>query len=70
MSITGIGLGLVFISDVLMIVVQTIRLETSPLDAIQTDFGNIWVIRMAITIILLGIWFGLDRKKILYHIAF
>jgi len=63
MSITGIGLGLVFISDILMIVVQTIRLETSPLDVIQTDFGSIWVIRMIITIILLGIWFGLDRKK-------
>ena len=65
MSITGIGLGLIFVSDILMIVVQTIRLETSPLDAIQTDFGNIWGIRMVITIILLGIWFGLDRKKIL-----
>ena len=65
MSITGIGLGLVFVSNILMIVVQTIRLETSPLDAIQTDFGNIWLIRMAITIVLLGIWFGLDRKKIL-----
>jgi len=63
MSITGIGLGLVFVSDILMIVVQTIRLETSPLLAIQTDFGNIWVIRMVITIILLGIWFWLDRKK-------
>jgi copper transport protein len=65
MSITGIGLGLVFVSNILMIVVQTIRLETSPLDAIQTDFGNIWMIRMTITIILLGVWFGLDRKKIL-----
>jgi len=65
MSLTGIGLGLVFVSDILMIVVQTIRLETSPLNAIQTDFGNIWLIRMVITIILLGIWFGLDRKKIL-----
>ena len=63
MSLTGIGLGLVFVSDILMIAVQTIRLETSPLNAIQTDFGNIWLIRMAITIILLGIWFGLDRKK-------
>jgi len=63
MSLTGIGLGLVFVSDILMITVQTIRLETSPLNAIQTDFGNIWLIRMAITIILLGIWFGLDRKK-------
>ncbi len=65
MSLTGIGLGLVFVSNILMIAVQTIRLETSPLNAIQTDFGNIWLIRMAITIILLGIWFGLDRKKVL-----
>jgi copper transport protein len=65
MTITGIGLGLVFVSDILMIAVQTIRLETSPLLAIQTDFGNIWLIRMAITIILLGIWFWLNRKKVL-----
>ena len=65
MSLTGIGLGLVFVSDILMIAVQTIRLETEPLNAIQTDFGNIWLIRMIITIILLGIWFGLDRKKAL-----
>ena len=65
MSLTGIGLALVFVSDILMIVVQSIRLETAPLNAIQTDFGNIWLIRMIITVILLGIWFGLDRKKIL-----
>ena len=65
MSITGIGLVLIFISNILMIAVQTIRLETSPIDAIQTNFGGTWIIRMSITIILLGIWFGLDRKKIL-----
>jgi len=65
MSITGIGLGLVFLSDILMIVVQTIRLEASPLLVIQTDFGNIWLVRMIVTIILLGIWFGLDRKKMI-----
>jgi len=46
-----------------MIAVQTVRLETSPIEAIQTNFGSIWLIRMAITIVLLGIWFGLDRKK-------
>ncbi len=63
MSITGIGLMLVFISDILMIVVQTIRLEASPLDVIQTYFGTIWLARMIITIILLGIWFGMDRRK-------
>ena len=65
MSVTGIGLMLVFLSNILMIAVQTIRLEVSPIDAIQTDFGSTWIIRMVITVILLGIWFGLDRKKIL-----
>ena len=48
-----------------MIVIQSIRLEASLFDAIQTDFGNIWIIRMTITVILLGIWFGLNRKKVL-----
>lgn len=65
MSITGIGLILVFISDILMIVIQTIRLETSPIDVIQTYFGTIWLARMIITVILLGIWFGMDRSRIL-----
>ena len=65
MSVTGIGLILIFISNILMIAVQTIRLEASPIDAIQTNFGGTWVIRMAITIVVVGIWFGLDRKKIL-----
>ncbi len=65
MSITGIGLGLIFVSNILMIVVQTVRLEASLIDAIQTNFGTTWLVRMGITVILLGIWFGLDRKKIL-----
>lgn len=65
MSVTGIGLMLVFISDILMIAIQTIRLETSPIDVIQTDFGMVWLARMIITIILLGIWFGMDKRKTL-----
>jgi len=65
MSITGIGLVLIFVSNILMIAVQSIRLEVSPIDAIQTDFGTMWIIRMGVTVILLGIWFGLDRKKVL-----
>ena len=32
---------------------------------IQTYFGTIWLARMIITIVLLGIWFGMDRKKTL-----
>ena len=65
MSITGIGLTLVFVSNILMLIIQVIRLETSPIDVIETYFGNIWLLRMTITIVLLGLWFGLDRKKIL-----
>ena len=65
MSITGIGLLLVFVSNILMIAVQTMRLEVSPIDTIQTSFGTMWIIRMVITVILLGIWFGLDRRKVL-----
>ena len=65
MSVTGIGLTLVFISDILMIAIQTIRLETSPVDVIQTYFGTIWLARMIITIILLGIWFGMDKRRLL-----
>ncbi|EIJ66269.1 copper resistance protein D [Candidatus Nitrosopumilus salaria BD31] len=65
MSITGIGLMLIFVSNILMIAMQSIRLEASVIDAIQTDFGFTWIIRMSITVILLGIWFTLDRKKML-----
>ncbi|GIS73890.1 MAG: hypothetical protein CM1200mP11_1050 [Nitrosopumilaceae archaeon] len=63
MYVTGIGLVLVFISNILMIAVQTVRLEVSPIEAIQTYFGTIWLARMAITIVLLGIWFALDRQR-------
>ena len=63
MTITGIGLLLIFASNILMLAVQTIRLETSVFEVIKTDFGNMWLIRMIITVILLGLWFGMDRKK-------
>ena len=63
MTITGIGLVLIFVSNILMLAVQTIRLETSVFEVIKTSFGNMWLIRMIITVILLGLWFGMDRKK-------
>lgn len=63
MSITGIGLILIFVSNILMLAVQTVRLETSVFNVIQTNFGNTWIIRMIVTIILLGIWFVMDRQK-------
>ena len=63
MTLTGIGLMAVFASNIAMLAVQTLRLETSVFEAIQTTFGTSWLIRMIITIILLGIWFWLDRRK-------
>jgi len=63
MSITGIGLMLVFGSNIAMLAVQSFRLETSAIDAIQTTFGTMWLVRMVFTIMLLGIWFWMDRKE-------
>ena len=63
MTFTGVGLMLVFASNIAMLAVQALRLETSAFDAIQTTFGTTWLIRMIITIILLGVWFWMDKKK-------
>jgi copper transport protein len=62
-TITGIALFLVFASNILMLVVQTIRLQTSASSVLQTSFGSIWIIRMIITIILLAIWFLLENRS-------
>jgi len=61
-KITGVALVGVLVSNFVMIAVQTVRLETSPIDVLGTTFGATWIIRMIITIILLGIWFWMERK--------
>ncbi|MEA2044711.1 MAG: CopD family protein, partial [Thermoproteota archaeon] len=61
-KITGAALVGVLVSNFVMIAVQTVRLETSPIDVIGTSFGTTWLMRMIITIILLGIWFWMERK--------
>ncbi len=63
MSIVGFGLIIVFASNILMLTVQSLRLETSAFDALQTNFGMTWIIRMVLTIILLGIWFAMEKMK-------
>ena len=63
MSITGIGLMLVFVSNIIMLAVQTLRLETPVIDVIETTFGTSWLIRMIITVSLLGVWFWMNRKR-------
>jgi len=61
-KITGAALVGVLVSNFVMIAVQTVRLETSPIDVLGTTFGTTWLIQMIITIILLGIWFWMERK--------
>jgi len=61
-KITGVALVGVLVSNFVMLAVQTVRLETSPIDVLGTTFGATWLIRMIITITLLGIWFWMERK--------
>ncbi|MCY4490569.1 MAG: CopD family protein [Thaumarchaeota archaeon] len=65
MSVTGVGLVLVVASNIIMLAVQIMRLESSVLDVIQTTFGTTWLIRMSVTVALLVVWFWLERKKYL-----
>jgi len=62
-SITGIGLIAVFVSNILMLIIQTLRLETSAFEVIQTSFGTTWLIRMGITIALLIVWFMMEKRS-------
>ena len=62
-KVIGFGIIAVFASNFIILGVQTWRLETSPLDVIQTTFGHTWLTRMILTIILIGIWFWIERKN-------
>ena len=62
-KIIGYGVIVTFASNFIMLGVQTWRLETSPLDVISTTFGTTWLLRMIITIIIIGIWFWIEKKK-------
>ena len=62
-KVIGFGIIAVFASNFIMLGVQTWRLEISPLDVIQTTFGHTWLTRMILTIILIGIWFWIERKN-------
>ena len=62
-KIIGYGVIATFASNFIMLGVQTWRLETSPLDVIGTTFGTTWLMRMIITIIIIGIWFWIEKKR-------
>jgi len=61
-NVIGIGLFLVFASNIMMLIVQTMRLQTSAANVIQTSFGSVWLVRMGLTIVLLVVWFLLENK--------
>ncbi len=65
LKLIGIGLLLVLASNIAMLAVQSIALQTSPLAAIQTGFGTTWLARMMLTVILFVTWFWAERKIIL-----
>lgn len=65
LKIIGIGLLLVLASNIMMLAVQAIALQTTVLEAIQTGFGTTWLVRMIFTVILLIIWFWAERKTII-----
>ena len=62
-KVIGFGVIAVFASNFIMLAVQTWRLEVSPFDVIETTFGSTWLTRMILTIILIGIWFWIERKN-------
>lgn len=62
MSLLGVGIVAVFVSNILLLAIHMWRLEASSLDVIQTSWGTTWIIRMSITVVLLGAWFALERS--------
>lgn len=61
MQLTGAGLLLVLASDMMVIALQMSRLESGLVETIQTQFGMIWLARMAITMALFGAWFAANK---------
>ena len=61
--VVGAALIGVFASNILMLVVQAIRLESFSVDIFQTTFGTVWIIRMVITGAMLGLWFVMNERR-------
>lgn len=62
-TVTGIALFAIFASNILMLVIQTIRLKAPASDILNTSFGTVWEIRMGLTVVLLAVWFLLQNKN-------
>lgn len=58
MAVAGAGAVAVLASNILVLAVHAWRLESAPLAALGTAFGQTWIIRMACTAALLAAWFA------------
>lgn len=63
MSVVGVALIAVFASNIMMLVVQTIRLESFSVEIFATTFGTVWIVRMAITGAMLALWFVVNQRQ-------
>ena len=63
MVFVGVGLALVFASNIVMLVIQSWRLEVDLFEVLGTSSGLTWMIRMAVTVALLAVWFHTEYKK-------
>lgn len=63
MTLVGIGLVAVLASNMLVLAVQMVALETSAAGVLGTSFGTTWIVRMVITAALIGAWFAAERRR-------
>ncbi len=63
-ALTGMGILIIAASNILILLIQTLRLDASPFEVFQTSFGNTWMLRMGITVILAVIWFITRKMKL------
>ena len=62
-SLVGAALIAVFASNIMLLVIQTIRLGSFSIDIFQTSYGMVWIIRVALTLAMLGLWFVIERGR-------
>ena len=63
MTLVGIGLVAVLASNMLVLAVQMVALDTSAAGVLGTSFGTTWIVRMGITAALIGAWFAAERLR-------
>lgn len=63
-GVLGASLIAILASNIAVLAVQTVRLGAFSPEALNTHFGQMWVMRMVITGALLALWFVIERRGI------